>query len=130
MERDDREILFGGYNARGQWVEGSACKDEDNMGWLILGPFMSEETSVEVVGNVYQYTSMDVNGQMVFDGSRIIGGYQWMGSDGMAQSQEIDDRVVWSKGSWVLESTGERLYDLLCDDRLYWDAKVIPPLEG
>lgn len=109
------------------WVEGSACKDEDNVGWLILGPFMSEETMVEVVGDIYQYTGIDLNGQKVFDGCQIVGGYQWMDESGNAQSVEIDDKVVWRRGGWVLESTDENLFDLVNNSNLYWDASVTLP---
>lgn len=127
MEGNEREILFGGYNARGQWVEGSACKDEDNTNWLIIGPFRQEETSVESVYRVYQYTDIDINGQEVFEESQIIGGYQWMDKRGNAQSREINDKVVWRRGGWVLESTDENLFDLVNNNDLYWDVSVMLP---
>ena len=125
MVREERDILFGGYNARNEWVTGSACHDDDNISWLILGPYMSEETDAQCVGYVYQYTGMDLNGKPVFEGCRIIGGYQWMESDGTAESREIDDVVVWEKGSWVLESTGENLYELVNNSCLCWDGTEV-----
>lgn len=128
MERE-RDILFGGYNARNEWVTGSACHDDNGTGWLILGPYMSEETDVECVGYVYQYTGIDLKGKLVFEKCRIVGGYQWMDRDGTAMSREIDDVVVFSRGRWVLERTGESLYDLLNNDQLYWDAEVLMPKE-
>lgn len=123
----EREILFGGYNSRNEWVTGSACHDDDGIDWLILGPYMSEETDVQRVRDIYQYTGIDFNGQPIFEKCRIIGGYQWMERDGTAMSREIDDIVVWSKGAWVLESTGESLYELLDNNHLYWDVSVLPP---
>lgn len=127
--KEERDILFGGYNARNEWVTGSACHDDSNRDWLILGPYMSEETSVAHVAYVYQYTGIDFKGQEIFEGCRIVGGYQWMDRDGTAMSREIDDIVVFSRGCWVLESTGESLYELLNNDQLYWDAEVLMPEE-
>lgn len=126
MEQE-REILFGGWNYRNEWITGSACHDDDNIGWLILGPYMSEETDAACVDHVYQYTGIDFKGQEIFEGSRIIGAYQWMDRDGTAMSREIDDVVVFSRGCWVLESTGESLYELMDNDQLYWDAEIILP---
>lgn len=127
MEQE-RDILFGGYNARNEWVTGSACRNEFG-DWLIIHQFMDEETDVNRVSNVYQYTGIDFNGKLVFERCRIVGGYQWMERDGTAMSREIDDVVVFSRGCWVLESTGESLYDLLNNDQLYWDAEVLMPEE-
>lgn len=127
--KEEREILFGGYNRKGRWVEGSACKDDDNVSWLILGPYMSEETDVHPVNYVYQYTGMKLNEKRLFEGCRIIGGYQWMEGDGTAMSREIDDTVTFFMGSWVLDGTGEDLYDLLNNNQLYWDAEVLMPEE-
>ena len=126
---EEREIIFGGYNARGEWVEGSACKNDDNTDWLIIGPFMAEETCVAHVGTVYQYTGIDINGQEVFEGSRITGGYQWVDSSGHAQSEDVDTTVEFYHGGWVLSSTKESLYELVNNDCLYWDAKVTLPEE-
>lgn len=124
MVREERVIWFGGYNKRNGWVEGSACKNEFG-NWLIIGPFMDEETDINQVSNVYQYTGIRLNGQEIFEGSRIVGGYQWMECDGTAESREIDDVVVWEKGSWVLESTGENLYELVNNSCLYWDGTEV-----
>lgn len=128
MEQE-REILFGGYNARNEWVTGSACHDDDNIGWLILGPYMREETNATHVASVYQYTGMEIEGQKIFERCRIVGGYQWMDRDGTAMAREIDDIVVFHEGCWVLEGTGESLYELLDDDQLYWDAEMLMPEE-
>lgn len=88
---------------------------------------MSEEIRVEAARGIYQYTGIDLNGQKIFDGSQIVGGYQWMDESGNAQSIEIDDKVVWRRGGWVLESTDEDLFDLVHNNSLYWDASVVPP---
>lgn len=127
--KQERDILFGGYNAKNEWVTGSACHGDSYDEWLILGPYMSEETDVTCVAYVYQYTGIDFNGKMIFEGCRIVGGYQWMERDGTAMSRGIDDVVVFSRGCWVLESTGESLYELLDNDQLYWDAEVLMPKE-
>ena len=127
--KEERDILFGGYNARNEWVTGSACHDDNGIDWLILGPYMSEETDVARVAYVYQYTGIDLNDKLVFEGCRIVGGYQWMDRDGTAMSREINDIVAFSRGCWVLESTGESLYELLNNDQLYWDAEVLMPEE-
>lgn len=126
---EEREILFGGYNASRQWVEGSACKDDCNMGWLILGPFMQEETSVQSVNRVYQYTTIDINGQMVFDRSRIVGDLKWINENGNQVYRQINDRVVWRHGSWMLEVANERLADMLEDVTITWNVKVELPKE-
>lgn len=126
---DEREIRFGGYNASRQWVEGSACKDDSNADWLILGPFMEEETSVECVGDVYQYTNLSINGQMIFDQSRIKGKLKWVNENGNQVCREINDKVVWRRGSWVLEVANERLADMLEDRKVIWDVKVELPKE-
>ena len=127
--KQERDILFGGYNARNEWVTGSACHNDNGIDWLILGPYMSEETDVAHVAYVYQYTGIDLNGKLVFEGCRIVGGYQWMDRGCTAMSREIDDVVVFYRGCWVLESTGESLYELLNNDQLYWDAEVLMPEE-
>lgn len=129
MEEDEREILFGGYNASGQWVEGLACRDEDNTDWLIIGPFMQEETNVQYTGNVYQYTNISINGQMVFDRSRIRGDLKWINENGNQVYRQIDDKVVWRNGSWMMEVANERLADMLEDRTVTWDVKVEPPKE-
>lgn len=123
----EREILFGGYNYKGHWVEGFACRDGDNGELLIIGPYMSEDTDAWSVNHVYQYTGINFDGKRIFEGCRIVGGYQWMEKDGIAMSREIDDTVVWRRGGWVLESTAENLFELMDNDSLYWDASVIPP---
>lgn len=90
---------------------------------------MKEETNAAHVAYVYQYTGMDLEGQKIFEKCRIVGGYQWMDRDGTAMAREIDDVVVFDEGCWVLEGTGESLYELLDDDQLYWDAEILMPKE-
>jgi len=95
MEQE-REILFGGYNARNEWVTGSACHDDDNRGWMILGPYMSEETSATHVAYVYQYTGIDLKGKLIFE----------KGLHGLALGDGRPDTVWLGEGDLRIPHTG------------------------
>lgn len=126
MMNEEREILFGGYNARGEWVEGFACKNEFG-DWLIIGPFMDEETDVEHVGNVYQYTGIDINGLRIFDRSRIEGTCEWVDSLGNTHCRSTYTTVEYFCGSWVLSDTKINLLDFISIDGLVWNVQVKLP---